>query len=905
MAETIQRKKILVNLLVLVAVVFAAILVYLKPDKTTITVKQLFLREGLERCKTNKQKFNPTFTENRSNPRYQLFKSKPVLIVNATIIDGDGTISSSKQDILLENGAVSAIISSNSRESSKLVARGIEIIDANNHYVSPGLVEMHSHVGICTQPELKGVNDMFELMYPVTPYTRVIDAFNVGDPAIEMSLSGGVTSALILPSANLISGEGFVFKMSVPESLSAEQMLVQYSGEAFENSFRQRWMKMACGENPKKRYTAREDAPKSRMGLGHLFRKTMQQAQRLKDEQDLWCEQIYNGQLPLSRYPENDDLDLLVELLRGKVLSNAHCYETFDIETLLRHAREFGIEINTLHHALDAYRIPETIKSQPYNISIATFATLWGHKKEAFQGSLFGPKILEENDITVILTTDHPAIAGHTLLNQAQIAHHYGLSAEKAFASITGEPATALNLGNRIGFLRKGYDADVIIWSDHPLNMRAKPLKVFVDGKMLVNQPLIEGELNDVSDSIPKVSEAQLDLRKFEGSGTYLITGITKSFIPGYGNSSQLQLLVADNEIICFAEDCSKLSIRYSNIPKLELQNAYISPMLTSLTPSHGIAEMALEPMTGDGVMVKALEMSELSSFRNPSNVPKAKYGLQLGSVHLSKAFNLGTGIIITPPFRGEGQLFVSGVSVAFWSNSETLENVKDEVALHITIGDQGKQKEVPTISLQFAALKEMLLNNQDTDNIYGKVLSKELPLAIHTNNKDVMLHIIELKNTLDLDIIIVGGIESHLIAHQLASNDIPVVVTPWRCQRRFWDERRCLLGVNGQSTVLKELHSAGVRVALAPDDDVKVRVSLQDAGLAAALSDIPIEDVMYMLTDAMNDIFHLPPTNNNFFISQRNPLDYGSRISVIIRDGVLTKIYPDIEPNNNPFIPQ
>lgn len=894
--ESFQLRKQVVNLILVGVVFFAAIFYYERPENVN-TVKQKFLKEGLERCDSNQRKYVPE-TENRNNPRHNLFGSEPVLIVNASIIDGDGVVADFKQDILLKDGLVSKIVVSLSPES-QILASKYEIIDANNHYVSPGLVEMHSHVGICTQPELKGVNDMFELMYPVTPFTRVIDAFNVGDPAIEMSLSGGITSALILPSANLISGEGFVFKMVVPESLSAEQMLVQYSGEAFEDTTRQRWIKMACGENPKKRYTDRKDAPKSRMGLGHLFRKTMQEAQKLKDEQDLWCELIYNRELPLNRYPENDDLDLLVELLRGKVLSNAHCYETFDMETLLRHAREFGIEINTLHHALDAYRIPEIIKKQPYNISIATFATLWGHKKEAFQGSLFGPKILEENNMTVVLTTDHPAQAGHTLINEAQIAHHYGFSAEKAFASVTGEPAKELNLGNRIGFLREGYDADVIIWSDHPLNMNAKPLKIFVDGMKVIDQPLNQNEMVTASGSIPEVSDTQLGMRKFEGSRSYLITGITQSFIPVINGS---ELLIVDGKFVCSSDDCSS-SFKDIELPRIDLENAYISPMLTTLTPSHGMAELALEPMTGDGSLVQALKLNELLSFKDPSNVPKAKDGLQLGSIHLSKAFNLGTGVVITPPFRGEGQLFVSGVSVAFWSDSETLDNVKDEVALHITMGDQGKQKEVATISLQVSALKEMLLSNKGTKNIYGRVLSKELPLAIHTNNKDVMLHIIELKKTLDLNVIIVGGIESHLIASELASNDIAVVVTPWRCQRRFWDERRCLSGVNGQSTVLKVLYGAGVKVALAPDDDIKVRVHLQEAGLAAALSDIPIDDMIHMITGSMNDIFQLPSSNGSFIITEGNPLQYGSRISVIIRDGVISTIYPDIEPKNNPFI--
>lgn len=903
---TLSDKKIMGFAKIMVCAMVMALGITLYSSSSYVEVLEVqsdFLVQGLRHCKRHKESF--IREEHRKyNPRYGLFleeDNKVTIIKNAIILDGDGKVNQTENDIFMVEGLIRDILASNSLESEKLTSdlhgMGVEIIDAKDHYVSPGLVEMHSHIGICSQPELKGVNDMFELMLPVTPFTRVIDAFNLGDPSIQMAAAGGVTSALVLPSANLISGEGFTFKFAIPKSRSVEEMLVEYSTDFLESE-RRRYMKMACGENPKRRFKAMMDAPKSRMGLGHLFRETMQKAQDLKDRQDTWCELALSSRSPSERYPVDDNLDLLVELLRGKVRSNVHCYETFDVETIFRHSREMGIEINALHHALDAFRIPEIIKKQPYEVAIATFASTWGFKKEAFQSSLFGPKIMEENNLTVVLTTDHPAIPQHSLINQAQIAHHYGLSSEKAFASVSGEPSRVLQLDDRIGFLRKGFDADIIIWNMHPLQMGAIPLKVFIDGHKVVDQPIRESVINDAPNSVGVLTENELDSRLLENSTSFLVTGIKQSFLADFPidqENGPYEIYVSEGGIKCFKSDCST-DYPDSNIIKLE--NAYISPSLTVLTQGHGLVEMELEDSTGDGELVEALKEGTLLDFKDPQNIIKAKHGIRFGGIHLLKAFNLGVGKLITPPFRGEGNLFVTGVSAAFNAGGSTLEDiVQDEVALHITMGSNGKQKGVPTISSQIELIEALIRDNSLADNTYGKVARKELKLAIHTNSKDIILHLISLKQKLDIDIVIVGGIESHLLAPELAKNNIPVVVTIWQCQRRFWDERRCLSGLAGQSTVLKVLHDAGVLVGIGVEDDSKVRILLQDSGLAAALSGLSTESMLQMMTSNMDSIFELS-NDLSFFVTTGDPLTYGSRVAAIVKNGTLSKVYPDIEPD-------
>lgn len=880
--------------------------------------RQRFLLEGLEYCKSKDQipKMLDT-NERETNPRFELFANRLftglpsyTIIKNGMIIDGDGSTSKHKMDIFVRQGLVYAVMESSSASSTQLEDylksknEIWEVIDANNHYITPGLVEMHSHIGICSQPELKGDNDMFETMSPVTPFTRTIDAFNIGDPAIQLASNSGVTAALILPSANLISGEGYVFKMMVPPSNSVEEMLVQY--ESYEDTgLKQRWMKMACGENPKRRYRTRAEAPKSRMGLGHLFRHTMDRAKVLKNAQDVWCDSvIQDKEMPTTAYPLDDELNMLVDLMRGKVLSNAHCYETYDIETLLRQAKEYQIEINALHHSLDAYLIPKIIKEQPYNITLATFASQWGFKKEAFQASVFAPKILERNNLSVVLTTDHPALPQQSLLSQAQVAHHYGLSANKAIASITGEAAKGLRLDDRIGYLRKGYDADIVIWSDHPLQMGAKPLKVFIDGVPAVDLPIHPKlDLAPAPKSIPEFTDEEVSKRKFENVATVLFTGVTASYdtsIEKPRNSEQWELFIENGTIICFQLSCSEFySIKSQKVPKIHLEDGHISPMLTTLTPSHGLNEMNLESSTGDGILMEAMADGQLGDFRNPDNIPIANDGLQFKSVHLIRAFATGIGNIITPPARGEGKMFMTGVSTAFRSNSDEFSSVlKKEVALHITVGDMGKQVFVPTISSQISTLRTILIKNRNKDNIYGRVARNELPLAIHTNSKDVMLHLLRLRNELGIYIIIVGGVESHLLATELAANNVPVVVSPWQCQRKYWDERRCLTGLAGQGTLLSSLVKAGVKTGLSSDDDTKVRLLLHDSGLAASMAGISKTEIIKIISTNMEEIFNLTISKTpSFIISEGFPLAYGSRIAALIDRGILSKVYPDLEP--------
>lgn len=239
-------------------------------------------------------------------------------------------------------------------------------------------------------PVLDATNDFNEMTDPLVPFARSIDGFNPSDLARERAVSGGITSILVLPgSSNLMGGEAYAFKLQLPDTLSTEDMFIEYG-----NKDKWRYMKMACGENPKNLYRHQARMPSTRLGEGWLFRERFSKATALKRAQDDWCVAAdalpkYGRHRLVTPFPEELQYESLVALLRGDVRLNVHCYETHDIEAMVDHSNEFKFEIKAFHHALDAYRVPDILKRAYNNVPmVATFAAKFGYRL-AFFCSLF------------------------------------------------------------------------------------------------------------------------------------------------------------------------------------------------------------------------------------------------------------------------------------------------------------------------------------------------------------------------------------------------------------------------------------------------------------------------------------------------------------------------------------
>lgn len=307
------------------------------------------------------------------NPRWNSVRGQEgtTVLRNATLFDGED-FGEAAVDLVFSKGL---IVSVSPTGPSALSARpeGAKEYHLHGAYVTPGLVDMHAHHLVMSWPGLDATDDSNEMlgdMGPLTPFLRALDAIKAYDVATARIASGGVTSSLIIPgSANIMGGEGTVVKNAVTPGPHAEyvveEMLLEHG---LPPGQRRRYMKMACGENPKGVYRH------TRMGNAWLLREWMGRAKELLERQDAWCEAARVAVASSSSsasaslladkggFPEELKLDSTVGMLRGRVAMHNHCYEPEDLETMLRISHEFGFRVRAFHHAISAWQVPEMLQ---------------------------------------------------------------------------------------------------------------------------------------------------------------------------------------------------------------------------------------------------------------------------------------------------------------------------------------------------------------------------------------------------------------------------------------------------------------------------------------------------------------------------------------------------------------
>lgn len=322
------------------------------------------LQEDLAICeKLRKKPTNPVGLGRDRNARY-IDGHAPTLIKNATVwtgqpTDGKQSYRWTPSDVYLEFGLIKRV---EARIDASSVAAGALVYDARGRPLTAGLIDMHSHAGMLSLPLLTATSDVNEASSPITPYVRSIDGFQIHDPQIQVIKSGGVTTSLILPgSSNNMGGEAYVIKHAVGKvdgrnEASAADMLVDP-----DRSWR--YMKMACGENPKQVHgKSGERGPVSRMGESWQFRQAFAQAAKLVQEQDDWCDSAAaaGGLRAMKSYlPQDRRWEAVVALLRGQVSLHVHCYTATDLEAFVEHTNEFKFNVSAFHHAHQAYLVPE------------------------------------------------------------------------------------------------------------------------------------------------------------------------------------------------------------------------------------------------------------------------------------------------------------------------------------------------------------------------------------------------------------------------------------------------------------------------------------------------------------------------------------------------------------------
>ncbi len=388
--------------------------------------------------------------------------ARPIAIRGATVVTmTQGTIEDGT--VVIRDGKIEAV------GKGLAVPAGAQVIEARGKYVLPGLVDPHSHIGVYSMPAVEAHSDGNEMVDPITPQVRADDSINPDDPMIARGVAGGVTTAQILPgSGNNVGGWASIIKLNGAQTL--EEM-------KFPDAPRS--MKWAWGENQKRTYGQKGKAPATLMGEAAIVRQKLLEAQNYREKWRIW----EAGERKAPPPERNLQLEALVDVLEGRVRVNVHSYQVNHFEALFRIADEFGFQIAVLQHALESYMIAPEIARR--NLGVVLFAHNWGFKVEAWNAIPQAAYLLWKQGVNVAFHTDSPVIGQRFLMTQAAFAAHHGLPDEVALQAVTINPARMLGLDAWIGSIEPGKHADLVIWDGPPLEVRSKPEKVFIDGKLV------------------------------------------------------------------------------------------------------------------------------------------------------------------------------------------------------------------------------------------------------------------------------------------------------------------------------------------------------------------------------------------------------------------------------------
>ncbi|KAI0085133.1 carbohydrate esterase family 9 protein [Irpex rosettiformis] len=881
-----------------------------QPDRPAVRVP-LHAAEIFERCQQLSVKPGPpqNFNQRTQSDRF-VPGTKPMLLKNATIWTGQVEgLEIVKGDILLHNGLIKELGVIEHFDTNE----DIEVVDVHGAWITPGVVDLHSHLAVDAAPALRGANDGNSRKGPILPWLRALDALNTHDDAYQLSISGGVTTSLVLPgSANAIGGQGVLIKLRRTEERSPTSLLLEnpYSTNITDydpkKAFRFRQMKHACGENPDRVYSG------TRMDTTWAFRQGYNEAREIKQAQDSYCAAVLAGRWEglSSEFPENYQWEALVDVLRGRVKVHTHCYETVDLDDLVRISNEFQFSIAAFHHAHETYLVPDTLKSAyGHPPAVALFATHARYKREAYRGSEFAPKILADNGLQVVMKSDHPVLNSRYLPYEAQQAHYYGLDWNLALLALTGTPAQVLGQDHRIG-----YDADIVVWDSHPLALGATPKQVWIDGIPQIAKPHVSKKPPSVQQkpetpNFDKEAQETLEhdglpplIPKKSTTHSVVFTNVSDVIIRQSGEIQEVvsaqsndNIVVVDGgHIVCSgaASACSQ-SISGDGVEYINLHGGAIAPGLITFGSPLGLEEIQGEPSTSDGYAFDPLYQVVPKVVGGDGAVIRAADGLQFATREAFHAYRHGvTTAIVAPKSAG----FLSGISTVFGTGAKhqlergsiIVETAALHVGIHYGVG--------PSVSTQIAALRSLLLGHGagNLAHWFKKVAEGETPLVIDVESADAIATLIHLKGEVEeavghpIQFVFAGASEAHLLASEISKSGAGVILTPFHTFPGAWEQRRILAGPPlTEKSAVSTLLEHNVTIALGREIASDSRYTRFDAAWAA-LEDggsISRKEAIALVSTNLEKLFGISPKDNADLVATTGGglFDYSSKVVAII----------------------
>jgi imidazolonepropionase-like amidohydrolase len=373
--------------------------------------------------------------------------------------------------LLIKNGTVLTMVSEPIEMGQVLVNEGkiisvgkdisapenCEIFDADGGFVMPGIIDAHCHIGMWEDGLGFEGDDGNEITDPTTPQLRAIDAINPMDRSFVEAYENGVTCVCTGPgSANVIGGQFATIKT---KGKRIDNMIVQQTAA----------MKVAFGENPKRCYDAKKQAPSTRMATASILREALLKTKNYMENKEK------NSSFDMK-------LESLVPVVKGELNVKAHAHRADDIFTAIRIAKEFGLKM-TIEHCTEGHLIADELAKEGFSAIVGP--SLGSRSKVELKEKTFETAaVLHNAGVKIALMTDHPVIPVHHLPMCAALAVRSGLDEETALKAITIYPAEILGISDRVGSLQAGKDADIVVFDKHPFDIQAKTTCVLIDGEV-------------------------------------------------------------------------------------------------------------------------------------------------------------------------------------------------------------------------------------------------------------------------------------------------------------------------------------------------------------------------------------------------------------------------------------
>ena len=379
------------------------------------------------------------------------------LIKNATLwtLEDEGIIQNG--DVLIDNGKITAI-------GKNLNSEDAIVIDGTNMHLTPGIIDEHSHIA------LTGINEGSQV---ITSEVRMKDVVNSEDVNIYRQLAGGVTSAQLLHgSANPVGGQSAIIKLRWGSS--PQEMLIKGADE---------YIKFALGENVKRSRAPQSTRfPDTRMGVEQVF---VDAFNRAKEYDENWKKylSLSKKEKLINLSPRKDlELDALAEILNGERFVTCHSYVQSEINMLMKVAEKFNFKVNTFTHILEGYKVAD--KMADHGVGGSTFSDWWAYKNEVKEAIPYNAALMIQAGVVTAINSDSREMARRLNQEAAKSIKYGNISEIEALKMVTLNPAKLLHLDHRIGSIQVGKDADLVLWTDHPLSIYSRPSKTIVDGKL-------------------------------------------------------------------------------------------------------------------------------------------------------------------------------------------------------------------------------------------------------------------------------------------------------------------------------------------------------------------------------------------------------------------------------------